>query len=170
MRKLFVGQQVRATSRYAFRQGEWADLLAETTKQQQTGESEERQLWFVQFPDGVTDMWVANDPAAEYEFREKEDGPTYDTVREQISNIIGTVTEQYLNEGEEDAAIDKILKVFGVEPVTPRRVKYRVTVDVEMDFSKRPPSRDDMLTLMALEGTRVTECHHVQYIGKVVTK
>ncbi|QRY62729.1 hypothetical protein JVX90_00180 [Gordonia sp. PDNC005] len=53
-----VGDQVRGMHPAVFRSGEWATI---------TGVG--RGSWRVQFPDGRTDEWAIDDPAAEYQFR-----------------------------------------------------------------------------------------------------
>jgi hypothetical protein len=55
--------EVRHTHPFAFRSGQWAQILT-------TVESYGRPCWLVQFPDGVTDWWVIDDPDADYELHE----------------------------------------------------------------------------------------------------
>lgn len=50
---------------YGFRSGEWADLVAYDMR------ADGRRTWLVSFPDGITDVWVEDDPQGEYECREK---------------------------------------------------------------------------------------------------
>lgn len=54
--------QIRATHPYSFRSGQWARLVSVTS-------GPGRECYLVEFPDGVTDLWVVADPAAGYEFR-----------------------------------------------------------------------------------------------------
>lgn len=56
-----VGQSIRGTHRYAFRSGDWAVIRAVVP-------GEGRDCYLVEFPDGVTDFWVVNDPDEPYEF------------------------------------------------------------------------------------------------------
>jgi hypothetical protein len=52
---------VRATHPYAFKSGEWAQIVGET-------ERNGRPCWLLVWSDGATDEWVTNDPHAGYEF------------------------------------------------------------------------------------------------------
>lgn len=56
---------IRATHHYGYRSGEWAKLVCVLTGMR-TG----RDVYLVEFPDGVTDFWPVDDPADPYEFRE----------------------------------------------------------------------------------------------------
>jgi hypothetical protein len=56
--------QIRTMHRYGFRSGEWADLLTTAPA------PDKSDCYVVRFEDGVTDYWVVNDPAGQYEFRE----------------------------------------------------------------------------------------------------
>ncbi len=58
-------RQVRTTHPYGFRSGEWAIFRHELTDPE-TG----RRLYLVEFPDYATDLWVADDPDGQYEFRD----------------------------------------------------------------------------------------------------
>ena len=58
-----VTQEIRATHHYGFRSGQWARILS--TVPAPNG----RDCYLVQFPDGVTDWWLVNDPSDPYEFR-----------------------------------------------------------------------------------------------------
>lgn len=55
--------QIRTNHPYGFRSGEWAELKA-------TVPGTDRDCYLVEFPDGVTDFWVVNDPDGQYEIRE----------------------------------------------------------------------------------------------------
>lgn len=55
---------VRTMHPYGFRSGQWASLVAQDTRE------DGRPTWLVAFPDGVTDVWVADDPNGEYEVRD----------------------------------------------------------------------------------------------------
>jgi hypothetical protein len=57
-----VGQEVRSMHRYAFRSGEWARV---TTAAMDVGGP----IWHVEWPDGTTDWYAADDPDGQYEFR-----------------------------------------------------------------------------------------------------
>jgi hypothetical protein len=57
-------KRIRATHHYAFRSGEWADLLT-------TVEAYGRPCYLVEFPDGVTDFWPVDDADHGYEFSEE---------------------------------------------------------------------------------------------------
>lgn len=54
--------QIRATNPYAFRSGSWAQIIG---FERHHG----RRCYIVKFPDGATDLWPVNDPAAGYELR-----------------------------------------------------------------------------------------------------
>lgn len=56
--------QIRTNHPYGFRSGQWAVLLAHGTFK---GHS----VYVVQFPDRAVDLWRIDDPAGDYEFREK---------------------------------------------------------------------------------------------------
>ena len=56
------GDLVRATHPYAFRSGEWAQIVGVDESQY------ERPCFLVVFPDGATDSWACVDPLAGYEF------------------------------------------------------------------------------------------------------
>jgi hypothetical protein len=58
---------------YGFRCGQWADIVAEGSH----GDNG-RPTWLVSFPDGVTDVWVVDDPQGEYEFRPIEQPHRYE--------------------------------------------------------------------------------------------
>lgn len=53
--------QVRTMHPYGFRSGVWADLITTDTRE------DGRPTWLVAFPDGVTDVWVADDEHGQYE-------------------------------------------------------------------------------------------------------
>lgn len=55
--------RIRATHRYAFRSGIWADLKG-TVADPETG----RECYLVEFGDGAADFWPVRDPDAGYEF------------------------------------------------------------------------------------------------------
>ena len=55
---------VRHTHPSGFRAGEWAAIRAIVP-------GDDRECYLVEFPDGVTDFWVVNDPDEPYEFQEK---------------------------------------------------------------------------------------------------
>lgn len=55
--------QVRSTHPYSFRSGQWADVVADD-------EVRGRSCWLVVFVDGVTDLWVRDDPDNVLELRE----------------------------------------------------------------------------------------------------
>lgn len=59
------GAQVRATNPYAYRSGEWADLI------NITDHANGRRCYLVRFPDGASDFWPVDDEDAGYEFREQ---------------------------------------------------------------------------------------------------
>lgn len=59
-------KRIRATHHYAFRSGEWAELVG-TMDDPETG----RRQYAVKFPDGATDWWPVDDTAAGYEFSEE---------------------------------------------------------------------------------------------------
>lgn len=71
---------VRGTHRYHFRSGEWAHLFS--IQHDEHG----RDIWIVEFPDGMADAWPSWDEAAGYEVLYKPKEPTHDqsnqTVRE----------------------------------------------------------------------------------------
>jgi hypothetical protein len=48
---------------YAFRSGQWAELLTVAP------DPEEHDCYVVRFPDGVTDFWVVADIDGQYEMR-----------------------------------------------------------------------------------------------------
>lgn len=52
---------IRAMHPYAFRAGQWAEILT-------TVISYGRECWLVEFSDGETDWWPLGDQDAEYEF------------------------------------------------------------------------------------------------------
>lgn len=54
--------RIRGTHPYCFRSGEWATLVTEV--KHATG----RRCYLVRFPDGMSDWWPVDDPAADYEF------------------------------------------------------------------------------------------------------
>jgi len=54
---------VRATHPYAYKSGEWGQIVGDVTRQG-------RLCWLIVWPDGRTDEWVADDPNAGYEFAE----------------------------------------------------------------------------------------------------
>lgn len=56
--------EVRTMHPYGFRSGKWARLVVSDTR------LDGRPTWLVAFPDGVTDVWVADDEQGEYEVRE----------------------------------------------------------------------------------------------------
>lgn len=56
-------KQVRSTHPYSFRSGEWATIVREDKRE------DGKDTWLVQFPDGVTDVWLQFDSPARYEFR-----------------------------------------------------------------------------------------------------
>ena len=56
---------VRCRHPYAYKSGEWAQIVGERER-----ERNGRLCWLIVWPDGSTDEWVADDPHAEYEFRE----------------------------------------------------------------------------------------------------
>jgi len=60
-------QFVRTMHHYGFRRGEWAVIVMEDTR-----DIDGRPTWLVRFPDGVTDVWVADDPDGRYEFATDE--------------------------------------------------------------------------------------------------
>lgn len=61
-------RQIRATHRYAFRPGEWAELVGEIKAD--IGGRPGRQCHVLRFDDGTIDLWPVDDPAAGYEFRD----------------------------------------------------------------------------------------------------
>jgi len=63
-----AAQQIRAHHPYAFRSGEWADLLSITKH------AKGRDCYAVRFSDGTSDFWPVDDAMAGYEFREKASG------------------------------------------------------------------------------------------------
>lgn len=54
---------IRANHWAAFRSGKWAKILTIAP------DAGDRSCYVIEFPDGATDFWVVDDPAAEYEFR-----------------------------------------------------------------------------------------------------
>lgn len=59
---------IRATHHYGFRNGQWAKLVNVVP-------ARERDCWLVEFPDGVTDLWVVADASDYYEFSYAEEMP-----------------------------------------------------------------------------------------------
>lgn len=53
---------IRGTHHACFRSGDWAKLYGTT-------EIDGRECYLVRFPDGASDWWVVDDPAAGYEFK-----------------------------------------------------------------------------------------------------
>lgn len=68
-----IGSYIRGTHPHMFRSGQWAIILDKVIVAPKPGNesSPERFAWLIQFPDGVTDHWPTNDPAAGYEYSEK---------------------------------------------------------------------------------------------------
>jgi hypothetical protein len=63
-------QQVRGTHAYAFRSGEWANVLTiAPTPVIAAGGPEIRDCYLVEYADGVQDFLAVGDPHAGYEFR-----------------------------------------------------------------------------------------------------
>jgi hypothetical protein len=60
------GTLIRTMHRYGFRCGRWATLRA-------TVPIHGRDCYQVEFADGVTDSWVANDPDGHYEFTTEDE-------------------------------------------------------------------------------------------------
>lgn len=56
-----MSEYVRSSHPYAFRSGEWAEIIVEC-------EARGRPCWLVKFEDGVTDILVQDDPVDEREF------------------------------------------------------------------------------------------------------
>lgn len=68
-----TAQQIRATHRYGFRAGQWADLIG--TTRADIGGKVARELYVVRFPDdGYVDLWAEIDPSDAYEFRTRPAG------------------------------------------------------------------------------------------------
>jgi hypothetical protein len=80
---------IRALHPYAFRSGRWARIRTIAPAPPEEADADDpftrlrdafgvkprsRDCYVVEFPDGKTDFWVVDDPAAEYEFR-YEDRP-----------------------------------------------------------------------------------------------
>lgn len=59
---------IRATHPYAFRSGQWAQIVGVDEAQY------DRPVFLVAFPDGATDSWACVDPDAGYEFAETVNG------------------------------------------------------------------------------------------------
>lgn len=59
---------IRATHRYAFRSGEWAEVAGVKLACQ-------RPCYLVLFNDGKTDLWPIEDPMASYEFSSERLAP-----------------------------------------------------------------------------------------------
>lgn len=63
---------IRATHSYAFRSGEWAELIRMAPFTPEGGRHT-RDCFVVRFPeDGFVDYWVVADPDGHYEFQEAE--------------------------------------------------------------------------------------------------
>lgn len=77
-----VGQQVMSNHHWAYRYGEWATIVAATV-----GITEDRIVWAVIWPDGDTDVWAADDPTANYQFRSSADEPKLMRTLEALENI-----------------------------------------------------------------------------------
>lgn len=54
--------EIRCTHPYGYRVGQWAMCWGILKR-------EDRDCYFVRFPDGETDLWVVSDPSEPYEFR-----------------------------------------------------------------------------------------------------
>lgn len=63
--KTSVSEYIRSSHPYAFRSGEWAQIVARATDPEN-----DRECYFLRFEDGTTDIWPVHDPVAQYEFRE----------------------------------------------------------------------------------------------------
>jgi hypothetical protein len=57
-------EYVRGTNPFCFRSGQWARVIRTDTR-----ETDGAPCWFVEFPDGATDIWPCDDPVAGYETR-----------------------------------------------------------------------------------------------------
>lgn len=66
-----VGQEIRSWHPYAYRSGQWALIIGIT--EVCIHENQGRGCYQLQWPDGATDDWAIEDPAAEYEYRETGD-------------------------------------------------------------------------------------------------
>lgn len=64
----YVGQQIRSDHPYSYRTGQWATIVDAAARKE-----DGRVLWSLLWPDGARDVWVVNDPTADYEFRETKD-------------------------------------------------------------------------------------------------
>lgn len=67
-----TGQEIRSEHPWAFRSGQWALItgITEICVHKNT----KRGCYQLRWPDGVTDDWAIEDPAAEYEFRPAKEG------------------------------------------------------------------------------------------------
>ena len=54
-------ERIRTMHPYGFRSGQWAVIVNRI-------EVKGRECYLVRFPDGMSDYWVADDPAGRYEF------------------------------------------------------------------------------------------------------
>jgi len=57
-------KKVRSNHWAHYRRGEWAEIILEDKR------SDGRPLWMVKFEDGDSDVWVADDEVAQWEFME----------------------------------------------------------------------------------------------------
>lgn len=60
---------IRGNHPYHFRSGKWAHLFSIQHDEQG------RDLWVVEFPDGVTDVWPSWDTVADYDVRVQVEAP-----------------------------------------------------------------------------------------------
>ncbi|WP_104086548.1 hypothetical protein [Arthrobacter sp. GMC3] len=68
-----AGQEIRSQHPYAYRSGQWA-LITGTAKIC-AHENQTRGCYQLRWPDGATDDWAIEDPAADYEYREAKETP-----------------------------------------------------------------------------------------------
>lgn len=64
-----VGQWIKSDHPYAYRTGKWGRIVA-------LNELSGRPGWLIEWPDEVTDVWVQDDPDAEYQFTDDPLGAT----------------------------------------------------------------------------------------------
>ncbi|WNT44941.1 hypothetical protein SEA_ABBYDAISY_46 [Arthrobacter phage AbbyDaisy] len=62
-----VGKRIRSCHHNQFRSGEWGTVVAVVPCRGQD-------MWLIEWPDKVTDIWHPEDPSADYEFAEADHG------------------------------------------------------------------------------------------------
>lgn len=110
-----IGQQIRSCHRYAYKSGQWATIVGIT--EICVHENERRGCYQLEWPDGATDDWAIEDPAASYEFRAlpmAEYTPSTNIVRALFK--IGRVTRKSGVGGQQmDAEFDRWLEAVRAE-------------------------------------------------------